>query len=1061
MSDDRRRLIEVAFPLKQASVASVHEKNVRHGHISTLHIWPARRPLAACRAALLATLLPDPEDPVKRQELLKKIGGEVVKKHVKEVNEEGASVVEDKEIIEGGVLAWGEQDGPEMDEFRSMIRDFYDGKTPVILDPFAGGGAIPLEAMRLGCEVKVSDLNPVAWLVLKCTLEYPQEFSGKEWPIPEFVREWPDFVEGFLKGKFQRRTARTKPHFTDPRQLALTKLPEANLALQVRAWGRWVLEKARADLAGHYPVIQGEPTVAYLWARTARDKITTGRIPLLKTFWLCRKKGRRAALLPVPNQSGAGVNFRLLRDADMDHPERIISQHDFLLTWGITPENFSEFLNAGTMNSAGVWSPVSGRPGVIALTTEEVRLQGQQGLLGTQMTAVVIQRTKPGLKKTFKDYRLPGSEDLKATDIQIEELERAFETIPFGIPKEQIPTGSSRRGGGSAFTARLYGLSKWSDIFTSRQLLTLAVVAGHTRAAIQQLNQSDSALAEAVGAYLALALDRLADYNSQICNWDSNREYITHTFQRFALPIKWDFSEVNPFSGGTGDYEGALEWIYRYIEHAQLACSKAPAPKILSISAIKATWGNVDAIITDPPYYSAIPYSDLMDFFYIWLRRITSGLLPTLSPVFAQSVGPKWDPSTEDGELIDEPSRFGGDLNRSKAAYEQGMAKAFERCLDALGASGRLIVVFANKEVDAWESLIGALIKSGAVVTASWPVQTEMPNRSRGMASAALSSSVWIVCRKRDKTTIAGWEERVVERMKEILYSPRVELGDRNILQYYFDLGIRGPDFIWAALGPALEAYSAHPFVKKTAGGIMTVPEFLKEVRKLVLQFSLGELPGFRDVQQETQGRGAGLELDPITQYYLLHRAYFGLEPAPAGACILYANACGKNETELKVVWNILQQGGKSKRGRPRNDQSEEDLPNDESKGNEYTLVSWEERASRDGLGDVRGGQPAPLIDRLHRLMFLFDQSRTTEVQGLFDVWALANERAFKPLLQAVRELALRDKKDSERRLVEALATQLRMNRKTIKVADELKEVSLFEGGPGKSAAAMLAVGKE
>jgi len=220
----------------------------------------------------------------------------------------------------------------------------------------------------------------------------------------------------------------------------------------------------------------------------------------------------------------------------------------------------------------------------------------------------------------------------------------------------------------------------------------------------------------------------------------------------------------------------------------------------------------------------------------------------------------------------------------------------------------------------------------------------------------------------------AGWEERVTERMKEILYSPRADLADRNILQYYFDLGIRGPDLIWAALGPALEAYSAHPIVKKTAGGVMTVPEFLKEVRKLVLQFSLGELPGFRDVQQETQGRGETLELDPITQYYLLHRAYFGLEPAPAGACILYANACGKNETELKVVWNILEQGGKTKRGRPKNSgiepNPEEETSVEESSGNEYRLLSWEERTAREELADSRNGQLAPLIDRLHRLMF-------------------------------------------------------------------------------------------
>ena len=182
--EDKTRLIEVAFPVKQASVASVHEKNVRHGHISTLHIWPARRPLAACRAALLATLLPDPGDPQKRQELLDRISGTVTTKDVKTTDDDGVSVTEEKEVLVGGVLAWGQENSPAMAEFRAMIHDYYGDKAPKVLDPFAGGGAIPLEAMRLGCDVTASDINPVAWFILKCTLDYPSLFAGKKWPLP-------------------------------------------------------------------------------------------------------------------------------------------------------------------------------------------------------------------------------------------------------------------------------------------------------------------------------------------------------------------------------------------------------------------------------------------------------------------------------------------------------------------------------------------------------------------------------------------------------------------------------------------------------------------------------------------------------------------------------------------------------------------------------------------------------------------------------------------------------------------------------------------------------------
>jgi adenine-specific DNA methylase len=1041
--NDKPRLIEVAFPLKQASVASVHEKNVRHRHISTLHTWPARRPLAASRAALLATLLPDPGDPVKRKELLAMIGGEVVTKPVEETDEDGNTVIEDKELVEGGLLAWGQECDPALDEMRKAIRLFHGDRAPSVVDPFAGGGAIPFEAMRLGCDVQASDLNPVSWLILKCTLDYPQQFSAKKMPLPSFVREWPDFVEDFLADKIKKRRGNKKRHFSDPAQLALMALPDSSLAWHVRAWGRWVLERVRADLAPRYPVSDGEPAVAFLWARTARDKNGSGRIPLLKTFWLNKRAGKRAALLPIPNADRSKVQFHLLQEPDFIRPEQIIEKFPVLKDWEIDAGHLVSFLNGGTMNRAGVWSPLSGRPGMISLTMDDLRRQGQQGLFGAQMTSVVAEATRPDSKRTFKRYRLPNEEDLQAAQVEIEDLDVAFSDIPFGIPEEPLPPV-----GTLGFRIPLYGFKKWRELFTNRQLLALSSFIGHTRSATSLIAKEDQKLAEAVGAYLAICIDRLADYSSAVCSWHHGRQIVRNTFGRFALPMVWDFCEVNPLSDSTGNFLGALEWVSLFIDHALETCSHSERPSVRIESALKNSTAPVDLVLTDPPYYNAIPYSDLMDFFYVWLRRTLFGLSPEVDKAFRAELSPKWNHEENDGELIDDESRFGGDKKKSKKNYEDGMAAAFQTKCASLTESGRMVIVFANKEVAAWETLISAVIRGGAVVTASWPIQTEMPNRTRGMSSAALSSSVWIVCRKRPAHAPAGWEENVIEHMKQILFDPRDVLGGRNVLQYYFDLGIQGPDFIWAALGPALEAYSAHPYVKKTAGGMMTVEEFLGQVRRLVLQFSLGELPGFREAQKETQGRGESLEIDSVTQYYLLHRAYFSLDPAPAGACILYANACGKNETELKVVWNILEQGGKQKRGRPRNDEDEledaaEETP--DGKGNEYRLLAWQERTSAEALGESRSGNPAPLIDKLHRLMFLFQQNRAVEVQQQFEAWGLANERAFKPLLQAVRELAVRDKQDSERRLGEALASQLKMNRKTIVVANEMKEVPLFD----------------
>lgn len=232
-----RRLIEVAFPLKQASLDSVHEKNVRHGHISTLHIWPARRPLAACRAALIATLLPDPGTPEARKALLEKIGGKVVTRVERKRNKSGKVVEKIKEETEGGVLHWGSENSPDMDWFREEIKKAYGGRAPRVLDPFAGGGAIPLEAMRLGCEATAIDINPVAWFLLKCTLEYPQKLAGQVRPLPAFALESVEFLSSYLKGK-GKLSLKQLNQALDEIKLGITKPDEADLAWHVRARGR-------------------------------------------------------------------------------------------------------------------------------------------------------------------------------------------------------------------------------------------------------------------------------------------------------------------------------------------------------------------------------------------------------------------------------------------------------------------------------------------------------------------------------------------------------------------------------------------------------------------------------------------------------------------------------------------------------------------------------------------------------------------------------------------------------------------------------------------------------
>ncbi len=283
--------------------------------------------------------------------------------------------------------------------------------------------------------------------------------------------------------------------------------------------------------------------------------------------------------------------------------------------------------------------------------------------------------------------------------------------------------------------------------------------------------------------------------------------------------MNWDFIEGVPISGASGGFSGALEWVAKVIEQNSLSVA-CPAPDIEHSHATRSLDKAFDLIATDPPYYDAIPYSDLMDFFYIWLRRTLNGLNPEIGSAFSEALSPKWNHDANNGELIDDPSRFGGDATRSKRAYEEGMCLVFENCSRSLEAGGRLVIVFAHKQPDAWETLVSAIIRAGFVVDGSWPIQTERFARTRALSSAALSSSVWLVCKKRPEAARPGWDNRVLDEMRQNIHAR---------LRDYWDAGIRGPDFVWAATGPAMEAYSKHPVVKKAnePGKLMEVAEFL------------------------------------------------------------------------------------------------------------------------------------------------------------------------------------------------------------------------------------------
>jgi putative DNA methylase len=982
------RLIEVAFPLKQASLDSVHEKNVRHGHISTLHIWPARRPLAACRAALIATLLPDPGNAEERKKLLEKLGGTVVEVVKKKKLPSGR--VEEKKVEEtvGGILHWGRESGPDLEWFRQRIRDAYGGRAPKVLDPFAGGGAIPLEAMRLGCEVTAIDINPVAWFILKCTLEYPQKLAGQHRPLPKFALESPEFMEGFFKGT-GKLTKKQLERNLQAVQANLFPPPDVDLAWHVRAWGWWVLQRAKAELERFYPVVDGQPTVAYLWARTVTCKNCRATVPMLKTRWLCKKDHKRVLLTMEPKANGTGVSFGVQTDVPVvggNSAQR--REHD-------------KRIGAGTMSRSGATCPCC----KAIMTMEDTRFEGQASRLGTIMTAVVVDGQEG------KEYRWPTVDEIKLAVKAESELSHVFAEVPFGLPHELLPSKEAL-----GFRVPLYGFDQWQKLFTHRQLLALGTFVKHTRAAREAMQGAGypPAWIEAVQGYLALAVDRLADRSSTLCRPDPTptQSGVINTFSRFALPMTWDFIEAVTIEDFSGGFLGATEWVAKVAEQA-VNYIGSPRPQVVKESATQRVAPGFDIIVTDPPYYNAIPYSDLMDFFYVWLRRTLYGSSIEIDTAFREPLAPKWDHEKNDGELIDDASRFAGDKAKSKAVYEDGMFRAFQACHMALNSAGRLVIVFAHKQPDAWETLASAIIRAGFVVDGSWPIQTEMGNRTRALSSAALASSVWLVCKKRPETARPGWDNRVMEEMHE-------NIATR--LRDFWDAGIRGPDFVWAATGPALEAYSKHPVVRKAnePGQLMTVSEFLRHVRRIVVDFVVGRVLSGNGDAEAVSG------LDDVTTYYLLHRHDFQMDDAPIGACILYAVSCGLSDSALADQHDVLMRTG----GQAEIEDDAEEIASEaadeapeEGTGSKVKLKAWRQR-TRKSLGyEAPGGRPVPLIDQIHRLMHLWKAGDVIKVDEYLEAKALRRNALFHQLLQALIELAPAG--SEERSLLESISNHV------------------------------------
>jgi len=644
------------------------------------------------------------------------------------------------------------------------------------------------------------------------------------------------------------------------------------------------------------------------------------------------------------------------------------------------------------MSRAGAMCPLCGT----IMTMEDMRLEGKAGRLGSRITAVMVEGN------TFREYRLPTDHELELLEQVEYALDRVYQEVPHGMVVEPLVPESAR-----SISCDLYGLDNFGKLFTKRQQLALGTLIHVTRKSLNALGEMPTDWREAIYRLLSLNIDRVADRSSTLCRPDPTptQSGVINTFSRFAFPMTWDFIEGVPLADSSGGYLNGLEWIARVIEHILTTVPPiARGQAVYGSAAEDLKRDNFDLIVTDPPYYEAISYADLSDFFYIWQKRLNDNMQEFTTEL------------TDKKKEIVQHVRADKSRTDEREKYERYMTNAFHMMHKVLSEDGRFVIVFAHKQPDAWETLVTAMIQAGFVVTSSWPIQTEMSNRGRALSSAALASSVWLVCKKRPRTAGVGWDNRVLDAMH---HSIALKLRD------FWDAGIRGPDFVWAATGPALEAYSKHPIVKKAddPGQILTVSEFLTHVRRMVVDFVVGRVLSGDGVDS---GEAAADRLDEPTAYYLLHRHDFGMAETPAGTCILYAVSCGLSDQELINTWDLLAKTG-AHAAQPEDEETEADPESDpdveSSAGSQLQLKTWAQRRARSMGYEAPGGRPVPLIDRIHRLMHLWKGGDVHKVDAYLDEYSLRRHELFWRVVQSLIELSRPG--SEERSLLESLSNHI------------------------------------
>lgn len=865
----RKKLIETGIPLRTINEESAREKSLRHGLPSTLHLYWARRPLATTRSILFAQLVDDPSAHPDRFPT------------VEEQDRERKRL----QLLMERLAKWENiHDTDLYKEARQAILDSNDGIMPDVLDPFAGGGAIPLEAQRLGLKAQASDLNPLAVTINKALIEFPSIFFNQPSVHPTEGTKASDKTGG--------------------------------LADDIRYYGRLLRDKAFEKVGYLYPKVKDEhgvehTVIAWIWARTVTNPNPANpvQVPLVRSWWLSKKKGHEAWIKPIIHEDGS-ITYE--------------AQHN---------DKGPKGDNEGTVNRKGAISIVDGTP----IDFPYIRKESREGRLGATLIGIVSDSQHGRL------YSAPSKEQ---------------ETIALCPKPEDYPDGDVFDWPGRINVFR-YGMTHFSDLFTNRQLTVLTTLTD-TVANIREQVLTDAlaagmpegepldrgghggrAYADAVSVYLSLAVSRQTDRSSSINSWDSSRDTIRNVFARQAIPMTWDYAESNPFSSKSGNFLGQVEWVAEAVENVPAY----PECEAHQADAATRDYSNV-VVSTDPPYYDNIGYSDLSDYFYVWLRRM---LKPVLPSVTATMLTPKTQ------ELVANPYRHGG-KDGAAEFFVDGFNHVFAHIRETARTDIPITVYYAYKQKDdktgtstGWYALLDGLIHSGWEITATWPVRSELSNRMISSGTNALASSIVLACRPRPADAPAT----TMRAFNSVL---RMELSEE--LRTLIASGIDPVDLSQAAIGPGISVYSRYSRIREADGTDMPIQRALEVINHVI---------------DEVMG-DADSDYDPDTRFAVKWYQAYGWSQQDSGIADQLSRSCGTSPDALVRSSVFEAAGGNARLLRPGELSGEWDPLTD------VRTSLWEAAVRLAGVLDAKGvdavtpmmahvGQCMPL-DQVRGLVF-------------------------------------------------------------------------------------------